>query len=98
MVNHEVLHRLGRKVLDAKAKHRWLTACARFRGFVDSPGVLRLAILLFEFFNSAYGFAYPSRRTLADRFGVSAGEREQMDARPQDFQRRQGGEGRRRAG
>ena len=69
IISSEVMSQLGRKALEAKAKHRWLMACAQFRGFVDSPGVLRLAILLFEFFNSTHGFAYPSRRTLADRLG-----------------------------
>jgi hypothetical protein len=65
----DILHRLGRKALDAKAKHRWLTACAQFRGFMDTPGVLRVAILLFEYYDPQKGFAWPSRRTLAERLG-----------------------------
>jgi len=68
-VRPDVLRQIGKKVLDAKAKHRWLEACARYRGFVDSPGVLRLAILLFKFYNPELGFAFPSRRTLSERLG-----------------------------
>ena len=58
---------IGRKYLEAKAKHNWLSACAAFRGFADQPGVLRSAIVLFELYDAKIGYAWPSRDYLCER-------------------------------
>jgi len=63
------INRPGQKEITARDKHRWIMACAIYRGFADVPGVVRLAILLFEYSNLEHGYAYPSRRTLAEKLG-----------------------------
>ena len=73
MAHRDRLTLRGPTVLDARAKHRWLTACAQYRPFVDKPGVLRLAIVIFELFDPGMGYAWPSRRYLSERLG-SPGE------------------------
>lgn len=51
------------------SKYDWGAACRFFPGFRETPGVVRLAWQLCEFFNDDVGCAYPTRETLAETLG-----------------------------
>ncbi len=53
------------------SKYDWGAACRFFPGFRNSPGAVRLAWLLCEFFNEEVGCAYPTRETLAEGLGAA---------------------------
>lgn len=61
----------ARRRLLAKSKHRWLRACTLFPPIRDSPMQLRVAMLLWDCFNTTLGVAYPSRQTMAEKLNVA---------------------------
>ncbi|RWB26921.1 helix-turn-helix domain-containing protein [Mesorhizobium sp.] len=55
-------------------KYLWGRAVRYFKGFRDSPGVVRLAGELQDKYNEAVGCAYPTRETLSQMLGADAPE------------------------
>lgn len=53
------------------SKYDWGAACRFFPAFRETPGAVRLAWQLCEFYNEEIGCAYPTRETLAEALGAA---------------------------